>query len=64
MAEAHKIRKHPSTSVRHPHQVAIAFESINIRGLTGAERQKAIRRLARVLMQAAGILGEENGDER
>ncbi len=64
MAEAYKIRKRPSASGQHPHQVAIAFESTQIRDLTSAERQKAIRRLARLLMQAAGIRCEENGDER
>jgi hypothetical protein len=47
-----------------PHQVVLAFESTQIRDLTRAERQKAIRRLARVLMPAAGISAEENSHER
>lgn len=62
MTEAHKIRKRiPPFPL--PHQVALAFESIQSRGLSAADRQKAVRRLAKILMQAAGV-GEETADER
>ena len=47
-----------------PHQMSIAFESNGLRGLSPAERTKALMNLAHLLMMAAGIVVEENNDER
>lgn len=45
-------------------QISIAFESTELRGLTSAQRMKAVRQLSRVLMLAAGAALEERDDER
>jgi hypothetical protein len=63
MAEAYKIRRRPSASV-HLDQIAMVFESRQSRSLTGPERQKAVKRLAQILMQAAGLITEESTHER
>jgi hypothetical protein len=47
-----------------PRQMSIAFEANGLRGLSTAERTKALMNLAHVLMLAAGVVGEENDDER
>lgn len=47
-----------------PHQMSIAFEPYGLRGLSPAERTKALMNLAHLLMMAAGIVVEENDDER
>jgi hypothetical protein len=44
-------------------QISLAFESMGLRGLTSAERTKAIIRLSQLLMQAAGVAGKESDDE-
>ncbi len=62
MAEAYKIRKRIPTSAPPPRQAALAFESTQSRGLSAPERQKAVKRLAQFLMQAAGI-SEERAHE-
>jgi hypothetical protein len=40
-------------------QISIAFETMRLQGLTSAEREKAVIRLAQVLMLAAGLAAEE-----
>ena len=46
-------------------QISMAFETIRLHGLTSAEQKKAVIRLARVLMLAAGVAAtEEHADER
>jgi hypothetical protein len=45
-------------------QISLAFESMGLRGLTSAERTKAIIRLSQLLIQAAGVAGKESDDER
>ena len=63
MAEPNKIRKHPSPQARQPRQPALAFESRQCQGLSGPDRLKAVKRLAQILLQAAGIF-EERDHER
>jgi len=63
MAEACKIRKHLSRSAQ-LQQMSIVFESGLSRSLPSSERQKVIKRLARLLLQAAGVLTEDSADER
>jgi hypothetical protein len=47
-----------------PRQMSIVFESNRLRGLSTAERTKALMNLAHLLMLAAGVMVEENDDER
>ena len=64
MSERSKSRKSTSPQAPAPRQKTIVFESRVTRGLTGAERMKAVKQLAHVLMLAAGITSQENGVER
>lgn len=56
----------PNTSLSavQPQQMSIAFESKQLLGLTVAERMKVLMHLAHLLMLAAGLIPEENDDER
>jgi len=42
----------------------MAFETMQLRGLTSVERKKVVIRLAHVLMLAAGVATKESDDER
>lgn len=64
MNEPHKRHKRGSLTPVQPEQISLAFESMGLRGLTNAERTKAIIRLSQLLMQAAGMAGKESDDER
>jgi hypothetical protein len=64
MNEPHKRRKRRSLPLVQREQISLAFESIGLRGLTNAERTKAIIRLSQLLIQAAGVVGPEIDDER
>jgi hypothetical protein len=44
-------------------QFRIALVSIKLGGMSGAERSAVIARLARLLMEAAGVESEERGDD-
>jgi hypothetical protein len=64
MSKLRKIqRKQPSPPVE-PRQMSIVFESRGLRGLSTAERTKVLMDLAHLLMLAAGVVVEENDDER
>ena len=55
----------PLSTTTAPHQLSIAFDSIQLRGLSPSERAKVLTHLARVLMQAAGAAtGERDDDQR
>jgi hypothetical protein len=41
----------------------MALDSIKLRGMSAAERSAVIARLARLLMEAAGVESEESGDD-
>ncbi len=47
-----------------PRQLSMMFDTARLRGLTPPERTVIIVRLARVLLEAAGILVREQDDER
>jgi hypothetical protein len=64
MNEPHKRRKRRSLLPVQREQISLAFESMGLRGLTSAERTKAIIRLSQLLIQAAGVAGKESDDER
>ncbi|MBV8520965.1 MAG: hypothetical protein JOY71_02340 [Acetobacteraceae bacterium] len=64
MSKPSKVQKEPSPPPAEPRQMSIAFESNRLRGLTAAERTKTLMDLAYLLMLAAGLVVEENDDER
>ena len=53
----------PTVSTKPPHQLAISLDRPVVGGMTPSERNIAIRRLARLLMEAAGVQPEEIGDD-
>lgn len=61
MAEPQKICK--NVAVMPPRQMIITFES-SVLQLTDPERVKALTHLAHLLLLAAGVVVEENDDER
>jgi hypothetical protein len=63
MSNPRKIQREQSPPAK-PRQMSIVFESNGLRGLSTAERTKALMNLAHVLMLAAGVVVEENEDER
>jgi len=54
---------HPRDPTRPPRQLAISLNRPVLNGMTPADRNTAIRRLARLLMEAAGADPEEIGDD-
>ena len=46
-----------------PHQLAMALDRPMLNGMTVDERSTAVRRLARLLMEAAGVDPEEIGND-
>ncbi|MCK1666374.1 hypothetical protein [Bradyrhizobium sp. 153] len=51
----------PVTEVRLPRQLTIALEAMQMNGLSVPERSTVLLRLARLLMEAAGV--EEGADD-
>lgn len=45
-------------------QMSLIFEPSRVNGLNDTERAKAVTTLALILMQAAGLVVEEFGDDR
>jgi hypothetical protein len=64
MSEPRKIQREQAPPPAEPRQMSILFESNSLRGLSTAERTKALMNLAHLLMLAAGVVVEENDDER
>lgn len=54
---------HPTVSTKPPRQLAISLDRPVWGGMTPSERNTAIRRLARLLMEAAGAQAEEITDD-
>jgi hypothetical protein len=52
-----------TVSTKPARQLAISLDRPVLDGITPAERNTAIRRLARLLMEAAGAQPEEIGDD-
>lgn len=63
MSNPRRIQREQSPSPAVPHQMRMVFESNGLRGLSAAERTKALLNLAHLLMLAAGVMVEENDDE-
>jgi hypothetical protein len=54
---------HPTVSTNSPRQLAISLDRPVLNGMTPADRNAAVRRLARLLMEAAGVDPKEIGDD-
>ena len=53
----------PVTEVRLPRQLTIALDAVQMNGLSVPERSAVLLRLARLLMEAAGVEIEEGADD-
>ena len=51
----------PVTEVRLPHQLTMVLDAVQMNGLSVPERNAVLLRLARLLMEAAGV--EEGADD-
>jgi hypothetical protein len=54
---------HPTVSIKLHRQLAIALDRPVLNGMTPSDRNTAIRRLARLLLEAAGAHPEEISDD-
>ncbi len=63
MSKLRKIQREQASPPVEPRQTSIVFESNGLRGLSTAERTKALMNLAHLLMLADGVV-EESDDER
>jgi len=59
MNEPQKSRKRPYVPPVRTRQVNIAFDSTELRGLTGAQGMKVVMQLSQVLTLAAGVARRE-----
>ena len=64
MSKPRKTQRQQAPPPVKPRQMSISFESNGLRGLSAAERTKALMDLAYLLMLAAEVVIEENDDER
>jgi hypothetical protein len=46
-----------------PRQLSIPFNSRELRGISTSDRRMALARLARLLLEAAGVAAEERDDD-
>ena len=53
----------PVTEVRLPRQLTMVLDAVQMNGLSVAERNAVLLRLARLLMEAAGVEIEEGADD-
>ena len=54
---------HPTVSTKPPRQLAISLDRPVLNGMTSSDRNAAVRRLARLLMEATGEDPKETGDD-
>ena len=54
---------HPTVSTKPPRQLAISLDRPVLSGMTSSDQNAAVRRLARLLMEAAGADPKEIGDD-
>ena len=54
---------HLTVSTKPPGQLAISLDRPVLKGMTPSDRNAAVRRLARLLMEAAGVDPKEIGDD-
>jgi hypothetical protein len=53
----------PFVEFKPPRQLSMALDPVVLRGINAAERSAVIARLARLLMEAAGVEIEESRDD-
>ena len=58
------MRQHTTPVPALGRQMTLAFEACKLEGLSEKEREKAVLTLAKVLMQGAGLVVEEFGDDQ
>lgn len=58
------MNKHDTPALASGRQMSLIFEPRRVEGESDAERAKAVNTLAQILMQAAGLVVEELGDDR
>jgi hypothetical protein len=58
-----RLRPPPIVSSKLPRQLTISLDRPVLNGMTHSDHSTAIRRLARLLMEAAGMDPEEIGDD-
>jgi hypothetical protein len=54
------LKRTPPTA---PHQLSMPLDCVKLRGMSPSERGTVVMRLALLLMEAAGVAGEEHGDD-
>ena len=54
----------PALSSADPRQLSIPFDSARLRGMTPSERRVALVRLASLLLETAGMAGEERDNDQ
>lgn len=64
MSKPREIQREQAPPLAEPRQMRIVFEANGLRGLSTPERTKVLMNLAHLLMLAAGVVVEENDDER
>jgi hypothetical protein len=58
------MKQHDAPAQISGRQMSLMFEPRRVDGMSDAERVKAVLALAQILMQAAGLVVEELGDEQ
>lgn len=58
------MNNHDTPALASGRQMSPIFEPCRVDGMSDAERAKAVITLAQILMQAAGLVVEELGDDR
>ena len=64
MSHPHPVQRPQAPLPAKSRQMSMVFESTGLRGLSTAERTKALTSLAHLLLLAAGVVVEETDDER
>jgi hypothetical protein len=52
-----------SACPRPPRQLSMSLDSMELKGMSEAERAAAVSRLAKLMMEAAGVAVEESGHD-
>ena len=58
------MKQHDAPAPASGRQMSLIFEPRRVDGMNDAERAKAVLTLAQILMQAAGLIVEEVGDDQ
>lgn len=53
----------PVPALTVPHQLAMALDAVNMRGMSPAQRNTVLVRLATLLLEGAGVTAQESGDD-